>query len=301
MKKPLMSCPPPPVLSAACQRVLGRQRRTTGPSARENSTCTPAPQVEKEKFFVRRCPLLYKPFKKSDARGGYYCMGCSEWKKGNSSQAGDHLMHCHPDKWARVNRPGGGGQNDTMSASSSQSKVQTKLHHHQVWRGDALHRGHKFLTGFLVRGLRPFNAVDDEGFKDFVSAIALQYKLPTTRTVCKYMGAIFGKGKALAKGFLAPLTSNAAGGAASGLTACLVTNAWAARNGKSYNGTLATTLDDDFRARLICLDMAECQKKHHTAAVITDLLAKTMEDFNIPAASVFRTVHDAGSNVKKGA
>jgi len=110
------------------------------------------------------------------------------------------------------------------------------------------------------------------------------------------MGAMFGKAKALVKGFLAPLTSDAAGGAASGLTACLVTDAWVARNGRSYNGTLATTLDDDFRARLICLEMAECQKKH-TAAVIT----KTMEDFNIPAASVFRIVHDAGSNVKKGA
>jgi len=69
------------------------------------------------------------------------------------------------------------------------------------------------------------------------------------------------------------------------LTACLVTDGWATRNGRSYIGTFAATLDDEFRVRIICLDMTECQKKHHTAAEITGLLAKTVEDFdNLPAA-----------------
>ena len=69
----------------------------------------------------------------------------------------------------------------------------------------------------MDRNLLPFTLVDDEGFKDLVSAISPQYKLPTTRTVCKYTGAMFGEAKALFKGFLAPLTSEATGSEASRL------------------------------------------------------------------------------------
>ena len=59
------------------------------------------------------------------------------------------------------------------------------------WRGYSLQRTHKYLTGFLVRSLRPFNLVNDQGLKNFVQAIAPQYRLPTTRTINKYMGAMY--------------------------------------------------------------------------------------------------------------
>lgn len=267
---------------------------------RELNIYATAPRTEKDKSYVWRSILTYKS--NDEEKKGFYCMAsdCKKWKKGNSSQASDHLRTSHPDEWARVKRLKNGEDNDTVSSSSVFNKVQTKLHHHQYWRGDALQRAHKYLAGFLVRSLRPFNLVNDQGFKDFMSAIAPQYKLPTTRTISKYMGAMFVKAKGDVKGFLAPLASDEGGGAECGLTICLQTDAWAARNGRSYNGTLANTLDDDFRPRLICLDMVECQKKHHTAPVITGLLTKTMQDNEIPPFSVFRTVHDSGSNVKKG-
>ena len=41
-----------------------------------------APQVEKEKSFVWRCPLLYKPFKKSDARGAVIAWGAASGRRG---------------------------------------------------------------------------------------------------------------------------------------------------------------------------------------------------------------------------
>lgn len=65
--------------------------------------------------------------------------------------------------------------------------------------------------------------------------------------VCQFKGLI--------KGYFAPLSSVKGVGPACSLTACLQIDAWAGRNGTSYNGTLANTLDDNFRPRLICLDM----------------------------------------------
>ena len=126
-------------LAGSAREADGRER---GKRAKDLDIYPTAPRQDKEKSFVWRSVHIYKPFRK-DSRGNLYCMACDSWLKGAASQCGDHLRHCHPDEWARVKRlKAGDGEDDTMSALSSGSKkVQTKLHHHQYWRGDASSAG----------------------------------------------------------------------------------------------------------------------------------------------------------------
>lgn len=156
------------------------------------------------------------------------------------------------------------------------------------------------LDARFARSLRPFNLGNDQAFEYFVSTIAPRNRLPTTQTVRKHVGVMFVQCKVLIKGYIAPRGSDEGFGPACCLTACLQT-AWAGRNDRSYNGTLANMQNDDFRPRLVCLDMVKCLIKHHTAAMITEMLAKTIEHFNIPHAAIFGTVLDTRSNVKEGA
>ena len=140
------------------------------------------------------------------------------------------------------------------------------------------------------------------GFREALSILAPQYSMPSRATVRKYLAAMYEAGFKMVKAALAPLREEGTKPAARGLSACLITDAWGARNGKSYNAVLATTLDDDFNSQLLCLKLSEFEKAHHTAEVLADMLKDTLSytDYNVDARSIFRTVHDAGSNINKG-
>lgn len=131
---------------------------------------------------------------------------------------------------------------------------------HQFWRGTTLQRGHKYLTGkeavgrrpvprikamtnftcivhntgMVVRDMRPFNIVNNPGFRAFVKVLQPGYVLPTPKTTHKYLDAMYDQRKGEFKAMFAPLSLDTAGTAAAGITACLVTDAWGSRNGRSY-------------------------------------------------------------------
>lgn len=103
---------------------------------------------------VWKVDFLYKPTGKVDGKpapGDWYCMRCKEWKKQGASQAESHLVSCHLDEWTELKKKldeaqvGGGGS--SRSTSKQRGLQQTTLHQHQQMKGDALHRGHAYLTG----------------------------------------------------------------------------------------------------------------------------------------------------------
>jgi hypothetical protein len=149
--------------------------------------------------------------------------------------------------------------------------------------------------------MRPINFVKNEGVRAFFEAIVPHYRLPSRATVKKYLAEMYKQGVLKIKMALAPLRAEPPP-AARGLSVCLITDAWGARNGKSYNAVLATSLDDDFNHQLHCLNLSEFDKSHHTAEVLAGMLKDTLSygNYNVPVTSIFRTVHDAGSNINKG-
>jgi hypothetical protein len=150
--------------------------------------------------------------------------------------------------------------------------------------------------------MRPMHSIKGQGLRAFVKAIAPQYTPASSATLRKFMDAMYEERAKQLKACFDPLRDDKLNEATRGVTVCLITDAWGARNNKSYNATLATTLDDNFEQQLICLDMTEYEKPHHTAAVVQGMLESTLSEarFNIPIASLSYTVHDAGSNINRG-
>lgn len=150
--------------------------------------------------------------------------------------------------------------------------------------------------------MRPLHSIKGAGLRAFLKACVPQYRPPSSATIRNYMGAMYEARMEQLKTILAPLRADGLGTTTRGLTASLITDGWGARNGKSFNATLLTTLNDDFEQELYCLDMREYEKAHHTAAVVKGMLEDTLSDrsFHIPPSSIFRAVHDAGSNISKG-
>lgn len=153
----------------------------------------------------------------------------------------------------------------------------------------------------VIRDMRPISWVKGPGARDMLNALSPRYSPMATATVRKYMAAMFKARRHQIKTALAPLRSDKPP-AARGLSACLITDDWGARNGKSFNAVLATTLDDDFVQEQHCLSLTEFESAHHTAEVLTTKLTETLSfgEYNLPVSAIFRTVHDAGSNIKKG-
>ncbi|XP_030760542.1 zinc finger BED domain-containing protein 1-like [Sitophilus oryzae] len=143
------------------------------------------------------------------------------------------------------------------------------------------------LLELVTKDYQPFSIVEDEGFRNFTNALNSSYILPSRKTLSNtLLAAKFEEVKMKTSEIMKRVKS-----------VTITTDCWTSVNNDGFIAVTAHFIDDNFLAKSILLEVAECNTRH-TSINLANELRKTTSEWGIEH-KILLCLSDNAANIKK--